>query len=262
VVASAFDADAVSRAVEQAKPDAVVDLMTALPRNGPMRVSDLRPTNELRRTGSANLAAAARAHGAGKIVGESIAFVYGFRAGDAPATEEDVPAIEGSSAFSEALRAAVEKERRIVDAGGIALRFGFFYGPGVGSTEYMLRMLRRRMMGLPGGGRGIAPLIHVEDAAAAVLAGLDHPTGGQVYNVVDDEPTTWRAFVEELSSRLGTPRPYGVPMWLARLVAPYPADFIGRSRLTVSNEKAKRELGWKPEFPTFRDGIAAMDQRP
>jgi nucleoside-diphosphate-sugar epimerase len=47
-------------------------------------------------------------------------------------------------------------------------------------------------------------------------------------------------------------------MWLARLVAPYPADFIGRSRLRVSNEKAKRELGWKPELPTFREGIAAM----
>lgn len=258
VAASALEAEAVGRAVAEAEPEGVVDVMTALPRNGPMRASDLAATNRLRRVGSANLVAASRAAGVERLVGESIAFVYGYRT-DAEITEDDPPAREEdvTPSYRPAIAAALEKESMVTAAGGTALRFGVFYGPSVGSTRFMVRMLRRGLMALPGGGRGVVPWIHVEDAAAAVIAALDDDdAGGRVLNVVDDEPATWSDVLGELADRLGTRRPRTVPMWLASLAMPYAAEFIGRSRLVVSNGRARAELGWKPEYPTFREGMA------
>ena len=264
VAASALDRDAVRRAVGDADPQGIVDLLTALPRNGPLRASHLEPTNELRRVGSANLVDAAREAGIGRLVAESIAFVYGY-SGPTPATESDPPAPEGtiSASYGPSIAAAIEKERRVVEAGGIALRFGLFYGPDVGSTRFTIRMLRRRMLGLPGGGRGVLPLIHVDDAATAVATALDSEERG-VFNVADDEAATWRAFTQELSRRMELPRPYGIPAWLARPFAPYPAMFLGRALLRVSSEKAKRAFGWAPAFPTYREGAAdvALRYRP
>jgi nucleoside-diphosphate-sugar epimerase len=260
VVADMLDTDAVRGAVDTARPEAVVDLLTALPRRGPIRPSDLDATNRLRREATATLVEAARATGVRRYVAESIAFVYGYGdRGATPLTEEDAPAPadEVPRRYLPALRAALDKERRVTEEApeGIALRFGLFYGPDAGSTRYMARMLRRRMLGLPGGGRGIVPWVHVEDVAAATVAALEHGTPGTVYNVVDDEAASFRDFASALAMAAGLPRPYGVPEWLVRPVLPYAALFMSRTRLRVSNARAKRDLGWQPAFPTYRQGV-------
>lgn len=257
VVADALDPGDVRRAVQDAGPDAIVDLLTALPRNGPMRPGDLEATNVIRTRGTGNLLAAASEAGVRRYVAESVCFVYGYGdRGDRALTEDDPPEPRAAPEYRPALEAALEKERRVVGEAptGTVVRFGVFYGPEVGSTAYMARMLRRRMLGLPGGGRAIVPWIHVEDAAAATVAALERGEPG-VYNVVDDRPASFRAFAEALAAAAGLPSPYGVPEWLVRPFLPYAARFMSRTRLRVSNGLAKRDLGWSPSFPTYREGV-------
>jgi nucleoside-diphosphate-sugar epimerase len=258
IVADALDAGDASRTVADAKPDAVVDLMTALPRNGPMRPSDLDATNVIRTRGTANLLAAAGEAGVQRYVAESVCFVYGYGdRGSRPLTEDDPPESEAAAAYRPALEAALEKERRVTEGApsGCVVRYGVFYGPDVGSTRYMARMLRRRMLGLPGGGHGVVPWIHVEDAAAATVAAVERGRSGAVYNVVDDRAASFREFAEALAAATGLPRPYGVPRWLVRPFLPYVAVFMSSTRLRVSNERAKRDLAWAPSFPTYREGV-------
>jgi nucleoside-diphosphate-sugar epimerase len=216
VVANVLDADAARVAVETARPEAIVDLLTALPRRGPVRPSDLEATNRLRERATATLVEAARASGVRRYVAESIVFVYGYGdRGPRALTEEDPPAPvdEVSGPYLPALRAARGKERRVTEEvpEGIAMRFGVFYGPHTGSTRYMARMLRRRMLGLPGGGRGLVPWVHVEDAAAATVSALERGNPGVVYNVVDDEAASFRDFTEALARAAASRGPTGCP---------------------------------------------------
>jgi nucleoside-diphosphate-sugar epimerase len=258
VVADALDAGDMRRAVEDAGPDAVVDLMTALPQNGPLRPSDLEATNLIRTRGTGNLLAATSGAGVQRYVAESVCFVYGYGdRGDRALTEDDPTESRASPEYRPALEAALGKERRVTEEtpAGVVVRFGAFYGPDVGSTAYMARMLRRRLLGLPGGGRGVVPWIHVEDAAAATLAALERGTPGTVYNVVDDLPASFREFAEALAGAARLPRPYGLPEWLVRPFLPYVALFMSRTRLRVSNQRAKQDLGWIPSFPTYREGV-------
>jgi nucleoside-diphosphate-sugar epimerase len=110
---------------------------------------------------------------------------------------------------------------------------------------------------LPGGGHGTASWIHIEDAAAAVALALDKSASGEVYNVVDDRPASLREMATTVSTQVGLPKPYPVPLWFARLGGRYGA-MIAQAKLGVSNEKIKRELGWEPEYPTIREGVTTL----
>jgi nucleoside-diphosphate-sugar epimerase len=138
---------------------------------------------------------------------------------------------------------------------GIALRFGLYYGPGAG-TEVMARMLKRSLLPLPGGGRGVWPLIYIEDAAEALALAVTHGRPGEIYNVVDDEPVRLSEFVAEIARLTGARQPWSVPVPLARLGASYFTQ-VATTSLRVSNEKAKAELGWSPRHRTYREGLAA-----
>ena len=126
-----------------------------------------------------------------------------------------------------ALDALRSLEDQVLQSGGgiegVILRYGLFYGPGVGSTEFMIKLLRRRMFVLPGGGRSMGSWIHVVDGASAAVAALERAPGGSVFNVVDDRPATIGEFAEALSKNLELPKPRKVPMWMARLGGAYAA---------------------------------------
>jgi nucleoside-diphosphate-sugar epimerase len=96
----------------------------------------------------------------------------------------------------------------------------------------------------------------VEDVASATVAAVERGRPGEAYNVVDDEPVSLHDFLTELARVGGAPRPRSIPLWLAKLAAPYPAA-AATMTFRVSNEKAKRELGWTPGYPTYREGIRA-----
>ncbi|MEX2555049.1 MAG: NAD(P)-dependent oxidoreductase [Actinomycetota bacterium] len=258
VVGDALDAGAVDRAVSEAKPDAIVSLLTRLPKNGPTRLRHMRPNARVHREGTRNIVRAAQASGVERIVAESVVFRYGYGELKPMLTEED-PAPEAlPGPANEALSGVIALEDAVLGAGGIVLRYGLFYGPGAGHMDFLAKMLRRRMMRLPGGDLGALSFIHMEDGATGTVAALERGGPG-IYNVCDDEPVSFAAFIREVARVIGAKPPKPVPLALARLVMPYGVMAM-TGRVTMSNAKAKRELGWMPRYPSIREGLSGMSR--
>ncbi len=253
VVVDALDAAALERAVRAAAPTHVIHQLTALPKAGPRRASDLEPTSRLRDEGTRNLLRAAVAAGARRIIGGSFAPL-----GAAPAGQDPM--------MAPAVEAVRSMESQILDAArrghieGIVLRYGFFYGPGNPPTEEMIALVRRRRVPVVRGDRGQLPYIHLDDAVAATVAALERGSSGSAYDIVDDHPTSFSDVVAEMAQIVGAPRPFTVPAWLPRLVSPYMARML-MTELRLSNEQARRDLGWAPRFPSYREGLRQTVER-
>jgi len=260
VIADAMDRDGLLAAVGGLQVDAVIHELTAL-KKIPMRHRDMATTDALRQLGTANLLAVARATGARRFVTQSFFAGYGFYDHGAHVlTEDDAFAPTTHDAFEPHVAAMRSAEQQTFTADGIegiALRYGAFYGPGAG-TEAMLDLLRGRRLPVPRDGGGTISCVYIEDAAAATVAALEKGRPGQAYNVVDDQPVSWGDFLGALADAFGTPPPLPVPRWMLR-IAPFAYMFL-TSTVRVSNAKAKRELGWTPSAPTYRDGIARTAQ--
>ena len=263
-IADVLDGTALKGVIAEAAPEGVIHALTALPKTGPKRASHLTETNRLRTTGTANLLSAATAAGARRFVAESIVLVYGGTTGQRRATESDeVIRRSPVEQMQPALDAIHSLEKQVLGANaaghieGIVLRYGLFYGPGVASTEYMKRLLRFGVPMLPAGGNSVVSWIHMEDAASLTIAALERGPAGAIYNVVDDEPVALRDLAAAMSAATGGRKPRSIPLWLVRLVAPIMVASASTS-LAVSNEKAKRELGWEPAYPTYREGVNTL----
>ena len=115
------------------------------------------------------------------------------------------------------------------------------------------KLVRRRRLPVPSAGGGLANFIYLEDAATATVAALEKGRAGQAYNIVDDEPVRWADYVDALAAEMGARRPWRVPTWMLRPI-PY-LHTIMTTSMRVSNAKARRELGWAPAVPTYREGI-------
>jgi nucleoside-diphosphate-sugar epimerase len=262
-IGDVHDRDGVRRVLDRIRPEAVVSLLIALPKRGPLRMSDFKETQELWRVGVPNLLAAAEASDVRRFVAESVIFAYGYgNLGPRP-LEESTPAPGGGVARGQegVLRTLRGMERAVLESHGlegVVLRYGAFHGPSVPSSRLTARLARRRLLVLPGGGRATLSWIHVDDAARATVDALERGRAGQLYNVVDDEPVTFRDYAYELARAAGARRPRSVPMPLARLATPYAATILGRTQLPVSNAKAKAELGWTPAVPSYREAAPAI----
>jgi nucleoside-diphosphate-sugar epimerase len=250
-VADALDADALRSVVLAARPTHVIHQLTALPKEGVRRASDLIATNRLRSEGTRNLLEASIKAGARRIIGGSFAAFQAEMPANAPRE-----ALEGA----EALRSM---ESQILDASrrgaieGVVLRYGMFYGPGNPATDKMIQLIRRRMLPVVRHDQGLLPFIHLDDAISATIAALDRAPAGAAYDIVDDHPASMSEIVAGLAGRIGAPRPFAVPMWVPRLVSPFMAGLMS-IRLPLSNAKARAELGWAPRYPTWREGVAGM----
>ncbi len=261
VVCDAFDAEALASAVEAAAPDAVVNQLTSLPRKyDPRKASFYEATNRVRTEGGRNLIEAARTAGARRFVTQSIAFLYAPQ-GDWVKDEDARPFDDAPGHFAAAVRAMLAHEREVLespDFTGLVLRYGQFYGPNTyfAPDGHLGREARRRRFPIVGAGTGTFSFIQVEDAAAATAAALEHGAPG-VYNVVDDEPAPLREWLPVYAEALGAKPPRKVPVWLAKLVAGSAVASSAVEQRGASNAKAKRELGWEPEHPSWRQGFAA-----
>jgi nucleoside-diphosphate-sugar epimerase len=260
VVCDVFDADAVSVAVAAARPEVVIHALTALPPRFDPKSDYLAATNRVREEGTRNLVAAASAAGARRVVAESVAFFY--EPEGAWVKDEEAPLFRAPPGrFADACDALVSLERQVLEAEsleGMVLRFGWFYGPG---TYYdrggsVAEEVEKRRYPIIGKGQGTFSHIHVEDAAAAYVAALDHGAPG-IYNVVDDEPAPLREWLPPYAEALGAKPPRRVPAWLARFAAGKDLVSTATTMRGASNAKAKRELGWRPEHPSWRQGFAA-----
>ncbi|MDZ5446715.1 NAD(P)-dependent oxidoreductase [Micromonospora sp. 4G57] len=253
VVADVLDRESLLAAVRDVRADAVVHELTAL---GTTKMGEaLQGTNALRTTGTANLLAAARAVGAHRFLTQSIVLGYGYRDhGPRVLTEDDPFAEPVGGKLGEAVAAIRATEEQVFSADemeGVALRYGFFYGQDR-MTSMIVNLVRKRRLPVPSGG-GFANFIYLEDAAAATVAALEKGRAGQAYNIVDDEPVRWGDYLDTLAAAFGARRPWRVPSWMLRPI-PY-AHAMMTTSMRVSNAKAKRELGWAPAVPTYREGI-------
>ena len=251
VVVDALDAEALSRAVRAASPTHVIHQLTALPKTGPRRASDLAPTNRLRDEGTRNLLRAAIAVGAQRFIGGSFAMIG---AAPAAATADMSADLRAAAVAVQSMESQILEAARHNTIEGIVLRYGLFYGPGTPSTEEMIALVRRRRLPAVRGDRGQLPYIHIDDAVAATVAALDHGSAGSVYDIVDDRPTSFSEMVRGMAEIAGAPRPFTVPAWLPRLLMPYRARMIA-IRLPLSNAKARAELEWRPMFASYREGL-------
>jgi nucleoside-diphosphate-sugar epimerase len=259
VVCDVFDATALEVAVRAAEPEVVVNQLTSLPEEYNPKKIDYEPTNRVRTEGGGNLMKAALAAGAGRYVTQSIAFLYAPE-GNLIKDEEARPFDDAPAPFDQGVRGMLFHETEVLGSVGIeglVLRYGQFYGPGTyydrgGSIE---KQVARRRLPLIGPGTGIASFIHVDDAARATVAALDHGDAG-IYNVTDDEPAAMREWLPVYAEAVGARRPLKVPAWLAQLAAGKLAVEFGVNLRGASNEKAKRELGWQPRYASWRQGFA------
>lgn len=254
--ADLLDRDGLLRAFEGVKADVVVHAATAL-RKPPMTHKGMFGTDDLRVAGTANLIEAAKLAGVRRLIGENVAVGYGYRDfGDRVLTEADEFAAPVTDPkINRHLEGMREKERLARESGleAISLRFGFFYGPG--GTEAMVHMLRKRQMPAFNDHGHISPWTHLADAAAAVVAAIEHGRPGEAYNVVDDH-MGFGELIRALAEIFGAPKPFTVPIWTMR-VASYMHVMLSVN-MRVSSEKARRELGWQPAYPTVRDGLRAQ----
>jgi nucleoside-diphosphate-sugar epimerase len=167
--------------------------------------------------------------------------------------------------FRPTLQAIQHLERAVTQATapeGVVLRYGAFYGPGTGVFEPgMIDHIRRRRMPLIGNGGGWWSFLHVEDAASATLAAIDRAAGGNVYQIVDNEPAQVREWLPALAAMLGAKPPRHVPAWLGRLLAGEHLVAMMTEVRAASNAKAKQVLGWKPAYPSWRSGFAEIAHR-
>lgn len=265
VFGDVLDADAIDRVIGETRPDAIAQLLNAIPKRGAIRPADLNATNKLRTVGTRNVSTAAIKHGVKRMAVESMIFGYGYGDKGGTPLDEDAPFGEPVSfeKMNPALDALATMESLVLDATergdieGVVLRLGLFYGPGVGSTEFMISMLRKRLMYLPGGGKGRLSWIHIEDGAAGVATALENAEPGAIFNVVDDEPASFHDLAQELARALALPGPKNLPESIARIGSSYAVE-MSKTNLRASNARLKRELSWKPAYPTIRAGVAAM----
>ena len=250
-----LDRRAVWETVTAAEPDAIVHEATALAGMSDFKHFDrsFALTNRLRTEGTDALLAAAADVGVRRFVAQSYTSWPYAREGGPVKTEEDPLDPAPAAQMRESLAAIRHLEQAVVGYGGIALRYGGFYGsPG----DAQLELVRKRRFPLVGDGGGIWSFVHLEDAAAATVLAVERGDPG-VYNVVDDEPAPVREWLPELAALLGAKPPRRIPTWLARLAAGESGVVLMTDTRGASNAKAKRELGWKLRFPSWREGFRA-----
>jgi nucleoside-diphosphate-sugar epimerase len=260
VVADALDPDQVAEAVAGSRPDVVVHELTAIGALDTRHFDrDFAMTNRLRTEGTDHLLSAAHAVGVRRFVAQSHILLYG-RTGPAVKTEEDPL----DPAPTREARASVAAIRHLEDAvlgaawtEGIALRYGHFYGPGTSMAPggWGSQAVRLRKFPVVGDGGGLWSFIHVGDAAEATVAAIEHGSRG-IYNVVDDDPAPAAEWLPALAEELGARKPLRVPRFLGRLLAGETGVMMMTEQRGASNAKAKRELGWRPAHPTWRQRLA------
>lgn len=264
VVMDGLDRSSVLAAVEEAQPEVVIHQLTALKGGlNPKHFDrDFAMTNRLRTEGTDHLVEASRRHGVRRFIAQSYTGWPNPRTGP-PVPDETAgydPHI-GKEA-RESLAAIRHVEEAVLDATDLeakALRYGGFYGPGTGIARgeegEMLELIRGRRLPVVGAGTGVWSFVHAVDAASATVAAVDRGAPG-LYNVVDDEPGQVAEWLPFLAEQLGAKPPRHIPAWLARpLLGEHGLNLMTSVRGS-SNAKAKRELGWTLQYPSWRQGFA------
>ncbi len=250
-----LDAAAVHAAVLAARPDAIIHEATALSGGGFSRKLDntFARTNLLRTTGTDALLVAARDAGVTRLVAQSFAPYRYAREGGMVKSETDPLDSDILRGTEKTFGAMTYVDRVFSEAGGIALRYGGFYGA---DSDQLPGAVRKGLFPIIGDGGGYMSFVHLADAAAATVLALEVGEPG-IYNIVDDEPAPLHEWLPELAKALDAKPPRHLPVWLARLIAGESGVRTSTQARGASNAKAKRDLGWTLRYPSWRQGFVA-----
>ena len=261
-VADALDREALAKAVREARPNAVIHQLTALagmPGNLRRFDQEFALTNRLRTEALDTMLDAAQEVGAQRFIAQSFCGWPQARSGAWVKSELDALEARPDGAFRHSHQAILHIEQAVPHAKklvGIVLRYGVLYGPGTNFAENgaFVELVRRRKLPLVGAGTGVWSFTHVDDAASAALAALDHGQAG-IYNIVDNDPARVSEWLPYLAQSVGADRPRSIPAWLGRLILGKGGlDWLLQGRGS-SNSKAKDQLGWRPRISSWRDGF-------
>jgi nucleoside-diphosphate-sugar epimerase len=249
-VADVFDADGLTAAVSRAEPEIVIEQLTALPRTYTRESMHAAAAlnNRIRLDGGANVLAAAQAAGVRRYLRQSVAF---WAIPGPGLADEDTPlAFDASPAVAAGAREATELEHRLLgnsNIEGIAMRYGFFYGPGTwfNPDGDVARQVRQQQFPIVGNGEGVWSWLHVEDAAIATVAAAERGSPG-IYLVVNDQPLAMREWLPAFARWLNAPPPPQLSVEDALRTTGADAVYYGTQMRGLSNAKAKRELSFRP----------------
>lgn len=244
---SAFDAPAVEEAVRRSQAETVIDELTALPKHPAELPAALPGDRKLRLEGGGNLYRAALSRGVRRYIQQASGFF--LKAGSGLADESEPLAVDASAGVAASAQMYTQLEARVFSSPqmeGVALRYGFFYGPntwyfpGEGAADQVLR----QQFPIVGQGEGVWSFVHVEDAALATIAAISAEPG--VYNVVDDNPLPVRRWLPDFARWVGAPPPPQISEAEALAAAGPDAVYYGTKLRGTSNAKARKILGFKP----------------
>jgi nucleoside-diphosphate-sugar epimerase len=262
LVADALDPDQVADAVGRARPDVIVHQLTAIGALDTRHFDrDFALTNRLRTEGTDHLLSAGQAVGVRRFVAQGVGSYFAYARTGGPVKSEEDPLDTTPTRETRESQAAIRHlEEAVLGARwteGIVLRYGVFYGPGtsIAPGEEQFELVRKRKFPLVGDGGGVWSFIHIADAAEATVEAIEHGSRG-VYNVVDDEPAAVAEWLPALAQMLGAKKPMRVPRFVGRLFAGETGAVFMTEIRGASNAKAKRELGWSPAHPSWRQGFA------
>jgi len=249
LIGDALDAASIRAAIERVRPDAVINELTSLPRHytpAEMKAAAERD-GRVRREGHVNLLAGMRESGVRRYVLQSSGFWYA--PGPGLADESSLLAVDASSGVAAGARTYVELEStafRISEIDCVAMRYGFFYGPGTWYTNAgdMGEQVRRQQVPVIGAGQGVASFVHIEDAASATVTALECAPGA--YNIVDDHPIQQRVWLPAFARACGAPEPLQITEQDALATSGADSVYYATRLRGASNEKARHGLNFRP----------------
>lgn len=251
VPVSVYDAEGIRTAV--AGSEAVVNVATAIPPSSrALMPGAWKENSRVRTIGSANLVTAALLAGASTFIQESFAPIYADGGDDWLDERSPVKPVRYNHAVMDAEASALRFSEK--GEAGIVLRFGMFYGPDSGFTLEAIKMVKKGWAPSLGDADGYMSSLSHDDAASAIVAALELQRG--IYNVTDDEPLTRREYHGALARELGVKPPKFLPSWVSHLTGSV-GETLARSQ-RISNSKLKDATGWKPKYPSAREGLAEL----
>jgi 2-alkyl-3-oxoalkanoate reductase len=249
VIGDALDAGSVRAAIARVRPDAVINELTSLPRHytpGEMKAAAERDSR-VRREGNVNLLTGMRESGIRRYVLQSSGFWYA--PGRGLAKESSPLALDASPGVAASVRTYLELEStasRQSEIDFVAMRYGFFYGPGTWYTSGgdMGEQVRRQQVPIIGAGQGVSSFVHIDDAAFATIAALECAPGA--YNIVDGHPSQQRVWLPAFARACGAPEPPQITEQEALQNSGADSLYYATRLRGATNEKARRELDFRP----------------
>lgn len=249
--ADLFDAESLARAADGC--DAVIHAATAIPTKQKTAPADWAMNDHIRRKGTRCLTEAAGKIGAKSYLQQSITWVA--RARDESAFDEDSPVVPEPAIQSAIDAEAIAREAASAEGFTVAiLRGGYFYDSESAHTRMIADALRKRQMPVIGSGDAMWAIIHTDDAASAFMAAAEKPMNG-IWHIVDNELVSVRTYLTEFAARLAALAPRRAPVWLARWLAGEQAVTYFTKSTRTTNTRFRRDFGWSPKYPTYREGL-------